>query len=130
MAALYEIKQVITDLAAAYPDWKPPHIDQTIKQYEKALEHYPIDLVRRASDRCRDVCIFFPKIAEMRKAISEIQAANAPFSQYSDELWKDLKWEPRSAEMQKKMDAFRKHMIDTGKWKDNRRGHLLQEDST
>jgi hypothetical protein len=120
MAATYEVKQIIVDLAAAFPDWKPSNMAGTLKQYEEALMGFPADMLRRAADRCRDSCIFFPKIAEIRKAIGEIQAVERPNIQGADESWKDKPW-VLTPEMQKRWDDFRQHMVDTGKWKEARR---------
>ena len=120
MAALYEIKQIIANLSACYPDWKPSNLEETVQQYEDALKNYPLALLERAADRCRDACLFFPKIAEIKKAIAEIRSADAPTSQYSDDSWKDKKWEPISPEIQKYLDDFRQKMVKKGMWKEGR----------
>jgi len=115
MAARYEIKALVIDLAAAYPDWKPPNLEATVKQYEDALMGFPIDLLRQAADRCRDTCLFFPKIAEIRKAIGEINTANVPntSSEYMEKV-------PISPEIQEYLSNFRRHMEERGMWREAR----------
>ena len=122
MAALYEVKQIITGLSACFPDWKPPNLAATMKEYEEALAGYPVDLLKCAADRCRDVCIFFPKIAEIRKALVEIHTADVPNTSagYEEKV-------PISPKMQHHMDDFRQHMVDSGKWKEARRSMSREE---
>ena len=111
-AAKYEVKQVILDLMASFPDWKPQHLDNTIAQYEDALAPYPLAVLEKAAKRCRDTCLFFPKIAEIRKAINELSAANVPNTEYVD--W--TKIPPRSEKMESFMAEFRRKMEQKGKW--------------
>ena len=124
MATQYEVRQIIVDLSAAFPDWKPPNMAGTIKQYEDALKGCQVDLLKQAADRCRDSCLFFPKIAELRKAYAEIRVAYYPNSKDSNESWKDKEWKPIAAKTQKMLDDFRARMVSRGLWKEARRNAL------
>ena len=112
MAARYEVKQVVLDLMASFPDWKPQNLDNTIAQYEDAFMSYPLAVLEKAAKRCRDSCLFFPKIAEIRKAINEIHAVEVPDTQEID--WRTIP--PMSEKMRQHMDAFRLHMEQKGKF--------------
>ena len=111
-AAKYEVKQIVLDLMASFPDWKPQNLDNTIAQYEDAFAPYPLDVLEKAAKRCRDSCLFFPKIAEIRKAINEIHGADVPDTSYVD--W--TKIPARSAKMEEFMAEFRRKMEKKGKW--------------
>ena len=111
-AAKYEVKQVILDLMASFPDWKPQNLDNTIAQYEDAFAPYPLDVLEKAAKRCRDSCMFFPKIAEIRKAINEIRGADVPNTESID--WRTIP--PRTKEMEEFMAEFRRKMERKGKW--------------
>jgi hypothetical protein len=118
MAALYEIKQIITDLALAYPDWKPRDMAGTIKQYEESLKGFPVDLLQRATNRCRDSCVFFPKISEIRRAISEMTSS---VSSSPGGVWPEaVRTGPISPEIEKYLADFRHKMVSQGKWKESR----------
>lgn len=115
MATKLEINNIMIHLQAAYPDWKPKNLDATLQAYEEALIGFPVDLLRKAADRCRDTCLFMPKMAEMRKAINEIHVADIPNTSaaYMEKI-------PISPEIQKHLADFRKHMEDKGMWKEAR----------
>ena len=110
-AAKYEVKQVVLDLMASFPDWKPQNLDNTIAQYEEALMNYPLAVLEKAAKRCRDSCMFFPKIAEIRKAINEIHSSDVPDTSID---W--TKVPARSAKMEEFMAEFRRKMEKKGKW--------------
>jgi len=111
-AAKYEVKQIVLDLMASFPDWKPQNLDNTIAQYEDAFAPYPLAVLEKAAKRCRNSCLFFPKIAEIRKAINEIHGADVPDTSYVD--W--TKIPARSAKMEEFMAEFRRKMEKKGKW--------------
>ena len=115
MASPLEIKKLLLDLSAAYSDWRPPDMKSTLEQYERSLARYPLELLEQAMDRCRDTCLFFPKIAEIRKAANEL---NTP----TPETVRDVP--PKkvtSPEIQAMLDDFRRHMVDSGKWNEAHR---------
>ena len=72
MATETEMDEVLTDLADAFPDWRPGNISLTFQQYKASLKMYSAELLRQAARRCIDSCMFFPKIAEIKKAIAEL----------------------------------------------------------
>ena len=116
MATQTEVENILISLADAYPDWKPPSIIAVFKQYHDALNRYPTDLLQRAVLRCRDTCVYFPKIAEIKKAIADIRAGESPRYEPAD-LSKAV---PCPPEVQKKMDELRANWVKTGKIKDGR----------
>ena len=118
MATKLEINNLMIGLSAAYPDFKPKNLDETVKAYEEALQGFPADLLKHAVDRCRDTCLFFPKISEIRKAISEINAAAV---KNTCAIWPDdVRTGPISPEIQKYLDDFRRHMEERGMWREAR----------
>jgi hypothetical protein len=117
MATDQEIDSIIGDLTAAFPEWKPPQPGATLKQYEDALRQYPADLLRRIANRCRDACLFFPKISEFHKAAAEIRAAENDTRNRNNDFPKT----PPSPEMQAYLDNFRRAMVESGKWKEGRK---------
>jgi len=118
MATPLEVNQIMIGLSAAFTDWKPTNLKATTEAYEEALRVYPYDLLKRAADRCRDVCLFFPKIAEIRKAINEIKTADVPNTSaaYMEKV-------PLSQEMEKYLNDFRQTMVMKGKWREARPHH-------
>ena len=119
MAAQYEIKQILLNLMAAYPDWKPSSLDKTIEQYITALQQYKVETIEHAANVCRDTCLFFPKIAEIKKAINESFRGETERLYYynKNEEMKPCEYTPELAKM---LADFRQHMIDKGKWKEHR----------
>jgi len=75
MATDSELDEILFDLAEAFPDWKPPSPQSTFNQYKASLKMYPAETLRHAARRCIDSCMFFPKIAEIKKAINELPKA-------------------------------------------------------
>jgi hypothetical protein len=118
VAASYEVKAIMKDLADAFPDWKPGDPKGTFEQYERALSPFPYDLLKRAVARCIDSCTFFPKIAEIRKAVSELTANKTTF-----EADKYFEKQPTSPEVQNYIDEFRRKMIAKGNWREHGRNH-------
>jgi hypothetical protein len=116
MATKEEIKEIIIELSAGYPDWKPPDINATLRVYQNALEDYPADLLRRAAKRCLDGCLFFPKIAEIKRAIGEI-TANADTMSGRENFQKAI----TSPKVQAYLDEFRQRMVNSGKWTEGHR---------
>lgn len=116
MAALFEVKQIILNLMASFPDWKPPNQEKTIEQYAVALQGFKVDTIEHAANVCRDTCLFFPKIAELKKAISESYQADTQKS-YEDNKRDEFKKAEYTPELAKYIDDFRQHMIEKGRWR-------------
>jgi len=115
MSTKLEINNLMIGLSAAYPDFHPKNLDATIKAYEESLQGFPADLLKKAVDRCRDTCLFFPKIAEIRKAINEITTASVPNTSAAY-----MEKTPLSPAMSEYLDNFRQAMVDAGKWHEYR----------
>jgi len=89
MANDSEMDEVLIDLAEAYPDWRPPSVQATFNQYKNSLRAYSKETLQHAARRCIDSCLFFPKIAEIRKAIYELRAteSNPNLPDYKDMIF-------------------------------------------
>ena len=119
MAALFEVKKIITGLMAAFPDWKPTDLEKTLDQYADALKGYKVETIQTAVDACRDSCAFFPHIAELKKAINEAWQATTQKSREAD---KYAEFHPNySPESQRLMAELRQRMIDKGLWREHRK---------
>lgn len=114
MAAKYEINALLKGLAASYPDWKPKDPGATMEQYEDSLQQFPLTLLEKAIRRCRDTCLFFPKIAEIRKACSEVNIQYT-YRDENDPAYKQFMAEYK-AQARINMDRHIARMRAEGKW--------------
>ena len=102
MATDTELDEILSDIAEAFPDWKPGSMSSTFAQYKEPLRKYTAETLRHAARRCMDSCVFFPKIAEIRKAIAELpQPGN-----YQPESWDKLVFVPPPPEFTAAMDKL------------------------
>jgi hypothetical protein len=118
MATANEMDEILRRLANSYPDWKPPSMAATFQEYKLSLAKFPAELLRRAVDRCKDSCLFFPKIMEIKRACAEIVATDSPI--YDK---KDFEKQVISPETSALIAAFRAKMVEQGKWKEGRKHH-------
>jgi hypothetical protein len=114
MAARAEVRALLTRLAAAFPEWRPPDMRATLAEYEEALAMYPLELLGKAVKACRDSCEYFPKIAQIKRAAAELNANK-------DTRLPDFEKVPISLQIQAYLDEFREKMVKSGKWKERRR---------
>jgi hypothetical protein len=102
MATDTDIEEVLIDLSEAYPDWKPPSVIATFTQYKQALRNYSKGTLQRAARRCMDSCVFFPKIAELKKAVYELP----PEGTYQADNAKDLVFVPPPPEVKEAIEGL------------------------
>lgn len=70
MATDREIEKALTVLSAAYPRFDLP--EETIRIYQRLLADLDFDLLKAATLQCATMCKFFPTVAEIRDAATEI----------------------------------------------------------
>ena len=70
MATDKEIEKALTVLSAAYPRFELPN--ETISIYQRLLADLDFDLLKAATLQCATMCKFFPTVAEIRDAATEI----------------------------------------------------------
>ena len=116
MAEPKEIEEILADLADAYPDWRPANMTSVFRQYVESLRNFSPELIKQAANRCRDTCTFFPKIAELRKAIEQIR-----LTYVRDTSQPYMEKIPITPEIEKMINDFRRKMEDEGKWRTGRR---------
>lgn len=119
MAALFEVKKIITGLMFAFPDWKPADLDKTLDQYADALKGYRVETIQAAANVCRDSCQYFPHISEIKKAIDQAWQATTQKNYEANKAdeFKKATYTPELAEF---IANFRQHMIDRGVWQYHR----------
>lgn len=124
MATDTEIEEVLSDLADAYPDWKPGNVTLTFNQYKNSLRVHGADDIRRAARRCMDTCTFFPKIAELLQAIYKIRENETDKKMSS---WDNLKFVPCPPEIQEQMDKLMGRWRVEGKMVEGRKSREYQD---
>jgi hypothetical protein len=119
MAAKFEIRKILTDLAAAFPEFKPDDMTATLEQYADALQQYKVETIQAAANACRDSCQFFPHIADLKKAIDQAWQATAQknYEANKAEEFKKAEYTPELAQF---IADFRQKMINKGKWQYHR----------
>ena len=123
MAAKYEVKKILIDLTAAFPDWKPIDLDATLDQYAEGLQQYKMETIETAVNACRDACLYFPKIAEIKKAIDQAWQATAQ-KNYEANKADEFKKAAYTPELAQFIADFRQHMIDRGVWQYHRNQYV------
>ena len=107
---------LVAKLVAAFPNREIPAA--TVKIYVNHLSSVPAHLLATAVDELIQASVFFPTIAELRKAAAQAKLGNVPSA---EEAWSEVLAEMRSAGLQCKPEfshrAIKRAVQDVGGWR-------------